>query len=68
MRSRMLDILQAATGQTRARLVADIDRDYIVRGEQAVAYGLVDHVIDRRALADPTVAITARVAPELPAA
>lgn len=68
MRSRMLDILQAATGQTRERLVADIDRDYIVRGEHAVAYGLVDHVIDRRALADPTIAITARPTPELPAA
>jgi ATP-dependent Clp protease protease subunit len=67
MRSRMLDILQAATGQSRERLVADIDRDYIVRGDQAVAYGLADHVIDQRELADPTVAI-ARTSPALPAA
>jgi ATP-dependent Clp protease protease subunit len=67
MRSRMLDILQAGTGQSRERLVADIDRDYIVRGDQAVAYGLADHVIDRRELADPTVAI-ARTSPALPAA
>ena len=28
----------------------DIDRDYIVRGEDAVAYGLVDHVISKREL------------------
>ncbi len=61
MRSRMIDILHVATGQTRERLLADLDRDYIVRGEQAVAYGLVDHVIDRRELADPTAAIAARV-------
>ncbi|MFM2077130.1 MAG: hypothetical protein RJA49_1020, partial [Actinomycetota bacterium] len=28
----------------------DIDRDYIVRGDQAVSYGLIDHIIDRRQL------------------
>lgn len=67
MRTRMLDILQAATGQSRERLVADIDRDYIVRGQQAVGYGLVDHIIERRELADPTVAI-GRTPPALPAA
>jgi ATP-dependent Clp protease, protease subunit len=59
MRRRMLEILVEATGQTAERLTADIDRDYIVRGEQAVAYGLADHVIDRRQLADPTKAIAA---------
>jgi ATP-dependent Clp protease, protease subunit len=59
MRRRMLDILVEATGQTAQRLTADIDRDYIVRGDHAVAYGLADHVIDRRQLADPTKAIAA---------
>jgi ATP-dependent Clp protease, protease subunit len=59
MRRRMLDILVEATGQTAERLTADIDRDYIVRGDHAVAYGLADHVIDRRQLADPTKAIAA---------
>ena len=68
MRTRMLDILEAATGQPRERLVTDIDRDYIVRGEQAVAYGLIDHVIERRALADPLAAITRSGTLELPAA
>jgi ATP-dependent Clp protease, protease subunit len=51
MRRRMIDILVNATGQSEARVVADIDRDYTVRGEQAVAYGLVDEVIDQRRLA-----------------
>ena len=50
MRRRMVDILVNATGQTAERITADIDRDYIVRGEQAVAYGLVDEVIDQRRL------------------
>ena len=51
MRKRMIDILGDATGQSEARILADIDRDYTVRGEQAVAYGLVDEVIDQRRLA-----------------
>jgi ATP-dependent Clp protease protease subunit len=51
LRRRMVEILVNATGQTEARITADIDRDYIVRGEQAVTYGLVDHVIHRRELA-----------------
>jgi ATP-dependent Clp protease protease subunit len=55
MRERMVDILTAATGQPRDKIAADIDRDYTVRGEDAVAYGLIDHVIERRHLATPTV-------------
>ena len=47
MRDRMVEILEHATGQERDRLLADIDRDYILRGEGAVEYGLVDHVIRR---------------------
>ena len=54
MRRRMISILVAATGQSEARITADIDRDYIVRGDEAVAYGLVDQVIDQRQLADLT--------------
>ena len=50
MRSRMVDVMVAATGQPRHRVVADIDRDYIVRGQQALDYGLVDQIIDRRQL------------------
>ena len=58
MRRRMVEILVTATGQTSERIMADIDRDYIVRGEKAREYGLVDSIIDRRELAALDVAIT----------
>ncbi len=50
MRERMVDILAETTGQARDRIVADIDRDYIVRGDDAVQYGLVDEIITHRQL------------------
>ena len=56
MRERMVDIIVKATGQPRERVSTDIDRDYTVRGEDAVAYGLVDQIIERRQLALPSVA------------
>jgi len=68
MRRRMVDILVGATGQAPERIIADIDRDYIVRGDQAVAYGLVDSIIERRELADLTKALAPAPAAELPAA
>jgi len=46
MRRLMIAILADATGQTVARITADIDRDYILRGNAAVAYGVVDHVVE----------------------
>jgi len=56
MRRRMVEILIEATGQTFERVSADMDRDFILRGDKAVEYGLVDHIIDRRALANPMIA------------
>ncbi len=50
MRDRMVDILTERTGQERERIVADMDRDFILRGDDAVAYGLVDEVISGRRL------------------
>jgi ATP-dependent Clp protease protease subunit len=50
MRRRMIDILVDATGQSVDRITQDIDRDYILRGDDAVAYGLIDHVVERRQL------------------
>jgi ATP-dependent Clp protease protease subunit len=46
MRRLMIGILASATGQTVERITADIDSDYILRGEAAVAYGVVDHVVE----------------------
>jgi ATP-dependent Clp protease protease subunit len=59
MRTRMVDILVTATGQTVERITADIDRDYTVRGAAAVAYGLVDEIIEHRQLADTSAALAA---------
>jgi ATP-dependent Clp protease protease subunit len=48
MRRRMIDILVGATGQPSERITADIERDYILRGDDAVDYGLADEVITSR--------------------
>lgn len=59
MRERMVDVLVAHTGQPRSRIATDIDRDFILRDEGAVAYGVVDHVITQRHLrALPVAALT----------
>jgi ATP-dependent Clp protease protease subunit len=61
MRERMVDVLVAHSGQPREKIVADIDRDFILRGEDAVSYGVVDQVITQRHLrALPAAASTAR--------
>ena len=50
MRDRMVQILVEHTGQPAQRIRTDIDRDYIVRDEEAVAYGLVDEILTKRVL------------------
>ena len=62
MRNRMVDILATSTGQTSERITADIDRDYIVRGQDAVDYGLVDEIISARQLR-PVTAIAPDIVP-----
>jgi ATP-dependent Clp protease protease subunit len=49
-RDQMVAVLARHTGQPPERINRDIDRDYILRGADAVAYGLVDEVIEHRAL------------------
>ncbi len=46
-RLRIEELLADHTGKPVDEISADIERDYIVRGEEAVAYGLVDEVITR---------------------
>jgi ATP-dependent Clp protease protease subunit len=58
MRQRMNEILANHTGQPLDRIVVDTDRDYVMRGEDALAYGMIDHVITHRELHAVT-AITA---------
>jgi ATP-dependent Clp protease protease subunit len=58
MRQRMTEILSEHSGQTAERVAADIERDHIMRGEDAVAYGMIDHVISHREI-HPVVAVSA---------
>ncbi len=43
-RTRMVEILAEHTGQSADRIRADIDRDTILTGADALAYGLVDEL------------------------
>lgn len=47
-RLRIEELLAHHTGTDIETISADIERDYIVRGEEAVTYGLVDEVISKR--------------------
>jgi ATP-dependent Clp protease, protease subunit len=55
LRRRMHEILAFHTGQPVDKIERDTDRDYILGGEEAVAYGLVDHVVASRKLPLPVV-------------
>jgi ATP-dependent Clp protease protease subunit len=56
MRERMNEILAERTGQPIERIRQDTDRDYILRGQDAVDYGLVDSIITVRQLHEVTAA------------
>lgn len=48
MREILNGILADATGQTIEKVARDVERDYIMESEQAVAYGIVDKIISKR--------------------
>ena len=48
MRQRLNQILADHTGQAIEKIERDTDRDYILSAKDAVEYGLVDQVIDKR--------------------
>ncbi|NIR29299.1 MAG: ATP-dependent Clp endopeptidase proteolytic subunit ClpP [Gammaproteobacteria bacterium] len=50
-RERLNEILAAHTGQPLEKIRADTDRDHFIGGREAVEYGLVDGVLDRRDVA-----------------
>ena len=50
LRARMNEILAAHTGRTPEQIALDTERDYHMSGEEAVAYGLIDRVVQRREL------------------
>jgi len=47
LRERMVRALAEDTGQDIDKVQRDIDRDFILRGDEAVAYGLVDEVLTK---------------------
>src|SRR5258705_10722799 len=51
MREILNSMLASATGQSVERVAKDVDRDYIMEPDQAVAYGMIDRVITSRDLA-----------------
>jgi len=52
-RERLNEILADHTGQPMERVQADTDRDRFMGGQEAVEYGLIDQVLDRRVLTPP---------------
>jgi ATP-dependent Clp protease protease subunit len=50
-RERLNEILADHTGQPLERVAADTDRDRFMGGQEAVEYGLIDQVLDRRVVA-----------------
>ncbi len=52
IREKLNKILAHHTGQDLSQIEQDTDRDNFMSGEQSVAYGLVDQVLDRRPARD----------------
>ncbi len=48
LRERLNKILSKHTGQPIEKIQLDTDRDNFMGGEAAVAYGLIDHVLEKR--------------------
>ena len=46
------EILAKHTGQTVKKIEKDTDRDNFLNAEEAVKYGLVDKIIDKRDIKD----------------
>ncbi|HEX6190913.1 MAG TPA: ATP-dependent Clp protease proteolytic subunit [Chitinophagaceae bacterium] len=51
MTRRMAEILARHTGQPVEQVMLDIDRDRFMTPDEAVSYGLIDNLIERKALA-----------------
>lgn len=49
IKQRMNKILSANTGQPLEKLEKDVDRDYYMSAEEALSYGIVDRIFDKRA-------------------
>jgi ATP-dependent Clp protease protease subunit len=50
MRESLNQILAKASGRDIEKVARDVDRDYIMGPEQALEYGMIDHIITNRSL------------------
>jgi ATP-dependent Clp protease protease subunit len=48
LRKTLTSILVRHTGQTARKIQNDTERDYFMNGEEAVKYGIVDKILDKR--------------------
>lgn len=48
LKARLIEILARHTGQTVKKIMADSDRDNFIPADEAVKYGLVDKILERR--------------------
>jgi ATP-dependent Clp protease protease subunit len=48
LKAQLIDILAQHTGQTESQLRQDTDRDFFLRPDRAVEYGLVDSIVTRK--------------------
>ena len=67
-RERLNRILAHHTGQPIEKIKVDTDRDNFMSAEQAVSYGIVDHVLEKRGQLPPDVKAEATKSPVVPAA
>ncbi|MDJ0844589.1 ATP-dependent Clp endopeptidase proteolytic subunit ClpP [Crocosphaera sp.] len=58
IKKRLNDMLAEHTGQPFDRIAADTERDFFMSAQEAADYGLIDKVISRPDLSDPTVPVT----------
>lgn len=58
IKQRLNEMLASHTGQPFDKIAADTERDFFMSAREAQEYGLIDKVISRQELADPTIPVT----------
>lgn len=58
IKQRLNEMLAEHTGQPFDRIATDTERDFFMSAKEAQAYGLIDKVIARSELSDPTIPVT----------
>lgn len=53
IKKKMTKLLAEKTGKSEEEVAADIDRDYFLSAEEALAYGIVDHIVPNAKKGEP---------------